>query len=548
MVNIIDGVITWVYGDQFSTRWLPGTLMLIGSPTQNAYSLTARPLSATQIVIADVTDTIGSSTGTGVPYNIAQPILAQQPLASIWGPDATGYIHGCGDTNQPEAYVWTKAYNGDSAPQTNRLLLSTPSEALMGGELVNGVSMVFSTQRAWLMMPNFADAQATTSGTTGSQWNPVLARVKEGLFIRNCLCSIGGKTIAYRVSGGISITSGGPEKSLTDDTLYPVFPHEGFTPQPVTVGPYTVWPPNDSLPQKLAYQNGYIYYDYQDVNGVYRTLVYDEEGKGWSVDMGTPTFSCHSGDYAAGVNDTAVGCSDGTVRVLKSGGAESATSVVATGADNAGDARALKRVSDVFIRALVQASNPITAALYSSQYASILSSFSPTSLTGAGILSGYILGWGTNTPSDVQDLALSLSWNTNAGNEIDLWQPGMMDLPIAITSRATEALTHRLGTWQHAYMVNLMVYSTAPVTLTFNTDQGTFSMTWPASGGSLFEVPKVVQKCPWNKFKTCAYQISSSQPFYIFGCEVSVKAWGRVGSYEIFRPFSGPADSVGGVL
>jgi hypothetical protein len=533
-VTIVDGVVTWKSGDQFNTRWLAGTLMLIGSPSQTAYSLVARPISATQLIIPNIPDTIGDVAGDGVQYNIASPILAQQPLPSMWGPDAYGFMHACGAPNQPGAYVWTKAYNPDSAPQTNRLLLTSPSEVLMGGGLVNGISMVFSPLRAWLMYPNFADAQATTEGVSGNPWNPILAVTTRGLYIRNCLCTVGGKALAFRAVDGICLTSGGGEHSLTDERLYNLFPHEGFTPSPVTIGPYTVYPPNDSLPQTLTYQSGYIYYDYTGTDSNPHTLVFDEAAKGWSVDVGNPVFTAHGRDYASAVSDTVVGCADGSVRILQAGGTEAATSVLATGADNAGDARALKRIGDVFIKALVAASNPVALAFYSAQYEAVVSGLSPNSLTGTGSLTPYIVDGG-GAAIDVLDLEMILSWPTGSGNELDLWQPVLMPLPAAILSRRTDGIAVGKG-YQHVYLVNATFAATASVTLTLNTDQGVFTQTWPASG-TLGTLTRVMQKMPPNKFKVCEYQIASTQPFYLFGFEIWVGPWGRSGPYEVLRPF-----------
>ena len=538
MVTIVDGVITWKSGDKFDLRWLPGTLVLIGSPSQNAYSLVARPISNTQIIIPGIPDTIGDAGGDGVPYNVAQPILAQQPIPSMWGPDVFGYMHGCGDPNQPGAYLWTKANNPDSAPQTNRLLLSSPSEALMGGGVVNGISMVFSTLRAWLMYPNFADAQATTEGTSGNPWNPVPATVTRGLYIRNCLCVIGGKEIAYRVSDGISITSGGAEKSLTDERLYNLFPHENFAPVPVTIGPYTVYPPNDALPQALTYQSGYIYFDYTGTDGNPHTLVLDGAAKGWSVDVGGFPFTCHGVDYGPSVSDTVVGCSDGSVRVVggtAGPGSETPDSVVATAADNGGDARALKRVGDVFLRALVTGAGPMTLAFYSSQYESVVAGLSPTSLTGtgAGQLLPYIIDGG-GAAIDVPDLEMVLSWPTNSsiggsdGNELDLWQPVLMPLPAAILSRRTDGIAVGRG-YQHVYLVNATFAATAGVVLTLNTDEGVFTQTWSPSG-TLGVLTRVMEKMPPNKFKVCEYQISSTQEFYLFDFEVHIGRMGQVGT------------------
>jgi hypothetical protein len=535
MVTIIDGVITWKSGDKFNTRWLPGTLILIGSPSQNAYSFVARPISSTQIIIPGIPDTIGDAAGGGVPYNIAQPILAQQPMPSMWGPDAYGYMHACGDPNQPGAYLWTKPYNPDSAPQTNRLLLTSPSEPLMGGDIVNGISMVFSNLRAWLIYPNFADAQATTEGTVGTPWNPIPAAVSKGLYILNCLCRVGGKAIAYRTSDGISLTSGGPEKSLTDERIYNLFPHEGFTPSVVQIGPYTAYPPNDNAPQTLTYQPGYIYYDYTGIDNAPHTLVFDEAAKGWSVDVGAVPFTCHGIDYDPGVSDTIVGRSDGSLCILQAGGTEAATSVVATGADNAGDARALKRVGDVFVRALVASGEPVNLAFYESQYQTAVSGLTPASISGTGELAPYIID-GAGAAIDLIDLEMILSWNTFAGNELDLWQPVLMPLPAAILSRRTDGIAVGRG-YQHVYLANLTFAATEAVTVTLNTDQGEFSQTWPASG-TLGVLTRVMMKFPPNKFKVCEYEITSGAEFYLFGCEIWVGPWDRSGPYEIINPFS----------
>lgn len=534
MVTVVDGVITWKSGDQFSPRWLPGTLILIGSPAQIAYSLVARPIGATQIIIPGIPDTIGDAAGDGVPYNVAQPILAQQAIPSMWGPDPFGFFHACGDPNQPGAYLWTKAYNPDSAPQTNRILLTSPSEPLMGGALVNGISMTFSPLRAWLIYPNFADAQATTEGTSGTPWNPIPATVTRGLFIRNCLCAVGGKAIAYRASDGICLTSGGAEQSLTDERLYNLFPHEGFTPTPVVIGSYTVYPPDDTQPQTLVYQSGYIYYDYTGTDENPHTLVFDEAAKGWSVDVGAPTFTCHGIDYGSAVSDTVVGCSDGTVRVLESGGTEAATSVVATGADNGGDARALKRIGDIFVKALIGSSSSIVLQFHSNQYASSVAGLGPPTLAGTGALTPYIIDGG-GAAIDVIDFEMIFSWATGSGNELDLWQPVLMPLPAAILSRRTDGISVGRG-YQHVYLVNATFAATAPVTLTLNTDQGVFTQTWDASG-TLAVLTRVMEKMPPNKFKVCEYQIASTMDFYLFDIEIWVGEWGRSGEYTIIRPF-----------
>jgi hypothetical protein len=436
IVNVVSGVITWVSGDKFNVRWLPGTIILIGYPTQLSYSLTSRPLNATTINLADVPD------GTNLTYNISEPYLAAQPLPSMWGPtDNTAYMFACGDTNRPGTLYFTKGNNPDSAPDTNQIEVTSPSEPLINGCIVNGIGMVFSAERAWVIDPTYTSALATVSGVQGSAFNLTESITNRGLYIRSCLCTEAGMNAFFRAKDGIYISpKGSGSQSITDAQLYNLFPHEGSTPSNITIAGYTIYPPNDALPEKqtMAFANGYLYYDYEDKNGNPRTLVYDVVAKGWSVDVYGKTVVCHALEEGENVNDTLVGCTDFTVRNLISEGTETATSVVATGAVNSGDARANKRVGDIFVKALAATSYPITVALYTDRYQTALSGFSPTSLTGTGTLQPYVVDFTSGYAKDVIDIEAVLSWSTKSSTYIDLWQPTFIGLPESTQDRPTD--------------------------------------------------------------------------------------------------------------
>ena len=116
VINVSGGTITWVSGDMFNTRWLPGSIISIGSPTQTSYTLYSRPTSATTMYLPNAPD------GTSVNYNIAEPYLAAQPLPSVWGPtDNTAYMFACDDSYRPGTLYYTKGNNPDSAPDTNQI-------------------------------------------------------------------------------------------------------------------------------------------------------------------------------------------------------------------------------------------------------------------------------------------------------------------------------------------------------------------------------------------------------------------------------------------
>jgi hypothetical protein len=331
VVNIAAGAVsgtldvTWVSGNQFNVRWLPGTVIVLGTV---AYTLYNRPTLATALTVVLIGDT--PTALLNQPYEIAQPILAAQPMPSMWGPtDNAAFMFACQDPLRPGTLYWTKGNNPDSAPQTNTSEVTSPSEPLMNGVIVNGIGMVFSTERAWLIYPNFFNALATVSGTIGSTWTLQESITNRGLFIRNCVTTDGGKTVYFRGKDGIYVSPGGVgATSITDQDIFNIFPHEGFKPVPITLAGYTIYPPDDTKPehQSLRVANGYLYYDYLDSDSIPRTLVFDIGAQGWVVDVYGVPVTTHVLEEGPDINGTLVGCTDGTVRPMVSGAEASSTS------------------------------------------------------------------------------------------------------------------------------------------------------------------------------------------------------------------------------
>jgi hypothetical protein len=337
IVNVAGGIITWVSGGAiggtatgFNLRWLAGTEILIGSPTSLAYTFIARPTSTTTVTIPGVPD------GSNLVYEIEEPILANEPLPFVWGPsDNIPFASACGDTINQGTMYWCAGNNLDAAPETNQLALTDPSESLVNGCYVSGKGMVNTIRRSIAVLPNFFNALATATGTVGTTWSVRTTGINRGLFIPRCLCVSGGGIVYFRVDDGIHISPGGSEsKSITDDTLYPIFAHEGSTPVAVVRNGITIFPPNDALPelQKFSYQNGYMYWDYQGSDGNPHTLVFDEGAMGWIYDFYSPSVTIHAPDEGESTQGCLVGCSDGTIRQFSSAGSgtEAVTGTVLT--------------------------------------------------------------------------------------------------------------------------------------------------------------------------------------------------------------------------
>lgn len=320
--NVSGGVITNTSGDPFNIRWLPGTVILIGSPTQLAYTFISRPTSTTQVAIPGVPD------GTDLAWNIAQPILANQPLPYLFGPtDNINFAFAVGDPLRPGTLYWSKGSNLDSWPDTNQMDVTDPSEALVNGAMSGGVGVLFSIKRAWKIAPNFFNALATVTGTSGSTWTLRNTGIDRGLFIPRCLAVEGGGKIFFRVDDGIHFSPGGAaSRSITDDDLYPLFVHEGSTPVAVMRNGIIIYPPDDTQPeqQKFSIVNGYLYYDYVGIDGNPHSLVFDIEAMGWVLDTTSPAVTCRASNEGESVQGTLVGCADGTIRQMVSQGAEEA--------------------------------------------------------------------------------------------------------------------------------------------------------------------------------------------------------------------------------
>lgn len=532
VVNVGNGgVITWVSGTQFSTRWLPGTVILIGSPSAQSYTLYNRPSSATSMTIPGVT------AGNNLAYSIAEPILAAQPSPVIWGPtpdNAGAFQFGLDPLNTGDL-VWTKGNNFDSAPDTNRLNVTSPSEVLMNGLVTSELSVVFSTERFWLIQNTFGDAFATVTGTQGSQWTLTQSSAQRGLYMRYALAGLGG-LFAYRAKDCIALSvGGGPEQSITDD-IYNLFPHGGVTPSPVTIGGFTVHPPDDTNPeaQTIAMTPGYIFYNYRDVTDAPRTLVYDIEGKGWSVDAYTPTVNCHLWEVGQ-VNQTVAGCTDGTIRALTTGGSEVGTAVIVTRSENGGSSRVQKILGGWFLRAV--ASTAITLAYYANRFQTAITGFTPTTVTGAsGVEQDFLVNFTSAANAEVLDAGMVVSWALGSANILSEYGIDWTVLPEQIIGFKTGQLTYGGKGWMHIPWMNLAYQSTAAVTLTLTMDTGTVTLTFPSTSGAQ---AKQFMTLPENKFKLVGWTASSASPFTIYAqdCEVLLSVWGA--ESNIVRPFEG---------
>ena len=272
---------TWVVLSSMTTplpanlpKWLPGTLITLAG--LQTFTLRSRPiqLSSTSYLF-ELIECAGY--GTPASFTVQEPDVADQALQSVWGPDAQGVFFGVQDPLRPGTISWSKGNEPDSVPSMNNRDLCPPSEPLLGGCVRNGVSLVGSTHRWWALYPDFA---------TAGLYNPIEAPVGRAL-ISPWGHITDGARIFFWCRDGIAETDGGPYKSLTDEDLYPLFPHDGVDQgQNVVRNGVTFYAPDYSRAGafRLGLSSGYLYASYKDTTNTYRMLVCDLRTGAWCSD------------------------------------------------------------------------------------------------------------------------------------------------------------------------------------------------------------------------------------------------------------------------
>lgn len=262
--------------------YLPGNLVRIN---ETVYTLYNRPILSGLNVQFQLTENAGAGFSSVFIY---EPLMANQTLPFLWGPSAEGgTVFGCGDPFRPGNVYFAKNFNPDSAPDKYNLELSPPSEPLTGGCLLNGESYVFSAVRCWALRPSFGGI---------NQYTPRQVPTGVGAVSHFAICS-DGKHIYFVAKDGIYATAGGVAQSLTSrESIYTLFPYEGQQGQPWSYVGFTAYPPDYTQTSgfRLAYGNGFLYFDYPDTNGGISHLVYDIKHAAWYIDT-FPTGSAPSG-------------------------------------------------------------------------------------------------------------------------------------------------------------------------------------------------------------------------------------------------------------
>jgi hypothetical protein len=553
--SIVNGTVAIISSaDTDTANYLPGTLVQLGG--LNVYTLRMRPvlISGTTYLLEFLEN---AGVGASVPYNIQEPLIANQKLPYMWGPDVNGTVFAVGDTLNPGKFYFAKNNAPDSAPDKYNIEITQPSEPLLGGEVVDGLSFVGSTKRWWALYP--------TPDNPLQRYNYVEQPIPRGLVAPYGHCT-DGKEVFFWARDGVWGTSRG---SLTDADLFNLFPHEGLTVgEDVTYKGITYIAPDYSKVTKfrLTHHNGYLYAIYIGfTDGLYHTLVLDLKRMAWSEDLwgngGSAATVFISAAYSIEQAPESAGAINQALLFAGRSGGLSSKGTIYTQVDHTndpgaliqgllavrefdgGDVRAPKQWGDFFLDCVPAA----TAGVVATPMSLGAQAAAPTTIPSGATRVRVPVSVGGTVVSDF--LGLFLQWTDDFSlrttpTQFFIWQPSFDVQPARTIGWTTFGTSFGLQGFGHIRQIAITWVSTATITLTITTFDGQSpqAITIPSSGGVQ---KKQLFPLTANKGQLFIVAAASSAPFQIFedDIEVHVGAWSRSGPYQIFKSFGGSPDA-----
>lgn len=406
LCNVAGAAIQWRSGDQFDVRWKPGQVIFVNQEVFIIHSV----LSATVLLLTQC-----ARTGDNVSFSVPSPILMAQPLPAMWGPHE-GSLYACGGLVNPGFLTWTKGNDADASPEAfTQEVTQGAGEPLVNGFIHDTRNFVFSTSNLYAIYPS----------PTGDRRFLTIYRTAcgRGLWARFAWCLGGGK-IWFLSKDGIYVTDGGPSESITDEDLYPLFPHEGSA--GIQINEHFPVDMTQRQYLRLAYHDEKLYFDYRDTTNAPRTLVYIP-GRGWFADLYNPPLmsSLRYSSEGDGAHDLFLGDLEGFL--YRAGGeTDNGTEipcVVRTFSDDGGDPVAKKLLGDAALNA-DPGGKTLTAHI---KYDDEVSDITLAGITGSG-RAQYRLDINGGAGQIVRNAALEVTW-LGRGPRLHSWELAFIQKP-----------------------------------------------------------------------------------------------------------------------
>jgi len=368
-------------------------------------------------------------TGT-LAWNVTEPIIAGQPLPILFGP-FENFMFGLGDPNNAGVLYFCNGNNPDGTRQEYKIQVCSNSEPLMNGCVFNGRAFVWSSQRMFQILPSFSTMEMFVVRDLPNS---------KGLYARYALTGYNGTEYPrmwYLSRDGIEETSGGESVSITDEDLFPLFPHEGN----IGLESNGYQPPATNFDPKqlrLAYGDDFIYFDYKDVNGTRATLAYHRDAKAWYADVYADPLVFHYLEEGETVHSIMAGGSAAAASLYQCTGTTDAGAniacIVRTPSLNQGTPRNYKYYGDY----MVDADTHGAALTITPGFNKHVTTLAPVTLISTvRAATGFDLNGGLGQLA--WDMSLEFTFPANALRpEIFVWEPWSILYPETSAKRATD--------------------------------------------------------------------------------------------------------------
>jgi hypothetical protein len=495
--RVAGTAVEWMSGDQFDSRWAADTGILVNG---QATSLYQSPTSSTRL---SVHDNVGA--GEDVPFELPAPTLLAQPLPALWGgPIGSVWFHfACGDVIDPGTVRWTHGNDPDATSDAHVVTVTAASEPLMNGCFYDGVPYVFSTERPYRLVYDpggisaFRAVETACSRGLASRW---------GL-------AVGDDAIYFLASDGIYATAGGAEAvSLIDPDLRPLFPQEGAEAEPVR----GLHPIDFSQPDRLrlTYVDQFLYFDYVDVQGHDRTLVYEPAFQRWTPDVYASGIRSRLSEPGLQAGDQTVGTAAGHLRrydVAALADVDDPFSwALWTPWEHGDDPRAFKQWGDMVLDLHPGSGPGVTVAPVFANGATVL----PDQTIGAGGIARdtYLVELQAGEGVLARNAGLQIRGSSGGGAtrpRLYLWEPSWVVKAVSVARRATDwdDLGYKGAKFVQGIVIRANTFG-QDKTLRVQQDGGdagtdALTLTLNHDGDVTREYPSAVQGAPgWTPFVT----------------------------------------------
>jgi hypothetical protein len=221
------------------------------------------------------------------------------PLPYIWG-QFDRRILGCGEGSRPDAVYFSKQGNADAWPPGNWVTVSSPSDPMQAGCVYNTRCFAFSHERMYELVPGLV---------AGVTFSPFPTPTTRGLIGPWGLCTY--DRVYFVAKDGIYATVGGPEESIVENDIKPLFPTKDGPGR--EVHGYEAVDMNQTDKIRLSAHNDEIYFTYKGLTtDSLQLLIYDIRKKRWRAAQYTPGMLCQYSE-PAGTSSLLHAGADGSV-------------------------------------------------------------------------------------------------------------------------------------------------------------------------------------------------------------------------------------------